>query len=98
MDESWFETDRNTDSAKMAEATDLAFNSLRVKTTISSSWTVFNEEHSSGNPVTTNMGYMPIIQPPAHEFDTLNTVVKGCIEVSAHLNQEYTVITVDQAL
>ena len=38
------------------------------------------------------------IQAPAHELDTLNTVIKKCMRVSASLGQRYTVITVDQAL
>lgn len=46
----------------------------------------------------TKVGYMPILQAPAHEMDTLNTVVKKCMHVSSVLGQQYTVITVDQAL
>jgi hypothetical protein len=41
---------------------------------------------------------MPIIQAPVHEMDTLNTVVKKCMHVATVLGQQYTVITVDQAL
>ena len=41
---------------------------------------------------------MPILQVPAHEIDTLNTVVKRYMHISAALGQQYTVITVDQAL
>ena len=41
---------------------------------------------------------MPIIQAPAHEIDTLNTVVQRCMYIAEKLNQPYTVITVDQAL
>ena len=44
------------------------------------------------------IGYMPILQAPAHEFDTLSAVVKRCMHVSSVLGQRYTVITVDQAL
>ena len=47
---------------------------------------------------TTKVGYMPILQAPAHEFDALNAVVKRCMHVSSVLGQRYTVITVDQAL
>jgi hypothetical protein len=39
-----------------------------------------------------------IILAPAHEMDTLNTVVKKCIAISSHFGQEHTVLTVDQAL
>jgi len=41
---------------------------------------------------------LPIILAPAHELDTLNTVVKRCLTISAHFGQEHTVLTVDQAL
>ena len=46
----------------------------------------------------TAVGYLPIILAPAHEFDTLNTVVKRCMAISSRFGQEHTVITVDQAL
>ena len=46
----------------------------------------------------TKVGYIPIVQGPAHEFDTLNAVVKRCMHVSSVLGQRYTVTTVDQAL
>jgi hypothetical protein len=44
--------------------------------------------------------YMPLIQAPAHDFDTstLNTVVQRCMHISEKLGQKYTVISVDQAL
>lgn len=35
---------------------------------------------------------MPILQAPAHNFDTLNTVVKRCIHISDSPGQHYTVI------
>ena len=41
---------------------------------------------------------MPIIQAPAHELSTLNTVVKRVIHVAEALNQTKVVLTVDQAL
>ena len=34
----------------------------------------------------------------AHEFDTLNTVVKRYMHISAALGQEHTTLTVDQVL
>ena len=37
---------------------------------------------------------MPIIQAPAHEIDTLNTIVKRCMYISEQLGQTYTVSTV----
>ena len=41
---------------------------------------------------------MPLIQAPAHDFDTLNTVVQRCMHISEKLGKKYTVINVDQAL
>jgi len=41
---------------------------------------------------------MPIVQAPAHELDTLNTVVERCRHVARSLGQEYVVLTVDEAL
>ena len=48
-------------------------------------WTEFNRQHSTSNPEITTVGYMPTIQAPAHEMDTLNTVVKRCI--AEHLDK-----------
>ena len=53
---------------------------------------------SSVDPEQTAVGYLPIIRAPAHELDTLNTVIKRCLAISSHCGQEYTVLTVDQAL
>ena len=66
---------------------------------IKSGWTTFNKSISpskQGN--VSKVGYMPILQAPAHKFNTLNAVVKRCMLVSSKLGQCYTVITVDQAL
>ena len=41
---------------------------------------------------------MPLIQAPAHEFDTLNTVVQRCMYIADHNGQFYVVIHVYQAL
>ena len=43
-------------------------------------------------------GYMPIIQSPAHELDTLNTVVLRCKYIANALGQQQVVLTVDEAL
>ncbi len=52
---------------------------------------------STESTAITTVGYMPIIQAPAHELDTLNTIVRRCMYISSQLEQEYTVLTVDQA-
>ena len=41
---------------------------------------------------------MPIVQAPAHDLDTLNTVVLRCKHVARKLGQYHVVITVDEAL
>jgi len=41
---------------------------------------------------------MPIILAPAHELDTLNTVVLRCRHVAKKLEQHHVVLTVDEAL
>ena len=41
---------------------------------------------------------MPIILAPAHDLDTLNTVVLRCKHVARELGQHHVVITVDRAL
>jgi hypothetical protein len=41
---------------------------------------------------------MPLIQAPAHDFDTLNTVVQRCMHISEKLGQKYTAITVDNGI
>ena len=61
-------------------------------------WTHFNQKNSTVDPPLTTVGYMPIIQAPAHEFDTLNTVVQCCKYVANTLGQQYVVLTVDEAL
>ena len=61
-------------------------------------WTVFNLSISTEDTEQTTVGYLPIILAPAHELDTLNTVVRKCMAISSHFGQQHTVITVDQAL
>lgn len=99
VEKEWYDASKdNNDSVGTAQATDLGFNLLRSKTEIKGGWTEFNQSLSQNEHEVTAIGYMPILQAPAHEFDTLNTVVKRCMHISAALGQQYTVITVDQAL
>ena len=95
----WFDAvDDGEDSVSSAQANDMALNMLRHKAMIRSGWTEFNQTLSQNGQDVTILGYFPIIQAPAHEFDTLNTVVKKCMYISAALGQQHTVLTVDQAL
>lgn len=61
-------------------------------------WSEFNQKHSDSDPVQTVIGYMPIILAPAHETDTLNTVVERCKYVAESLGQKHVVLTADEAL
>jgi len=61
-------------------------------------WTSFNQTESEVSPEVTSIWYMPIILAPAHELDTLNTVVLRCRHVAKKLEQHHVVLTVDEAL
>ena len=55
---------------------------------------------SNRDPKSTTLGYMPIILSPAHEYDTLNTVIIRCKHIAQSLGQPqaYVVLTADEAL
>ena len=48
------------------------------------------------NPTETTVGHMPLILAPAHDVDTLNTVVERCRFVADKLGQTYVVLRVDE--
>ena len=77
---------------------DFAFIVKHYNDSTSSSWTAFNQSIAPEDPPLTTIGYLPLIQAPAHELDTLNTVIQRCMYISSQLGQKYTVLTVDQAL
>lgn len=58
------------------------------------SWSGFNRSITSVSPDITTTGFLPIIQQPAHK----NKVIPRCMDITKHLGQKNTVITVDQAL
>ena len=72
----------DNDVVRTAQATDVAFNVLRQKAEMKIGWTEFNQLRSTNEQDVTTVGYMPILQAPAHEFDTLNTVVKRCMYIA----------------
>lgn len=99
VDKAWFtKPERDSEFVKEAQATDMAFFLRRQNSDTKPSWTLFNQSVSSDVPEQTAVGHLPIILAPAHELDTLNTVVKRCLSISSHFGQEHTVLTVDQAL
>jgi len=60
-------------------------------------WTSFNEKHSKTDPEVSTVGYIPIILAPAHNVNTLNTVVQQIVQVAESFNQKHVVLMVDQA-
>ena len=92
----WYTEKEKDDVAQEACATDMAFVVLRQDKNIRPSWTTFNQSLSKDNHAIITVGYMPIIQAPAHELDTINTVVQRCMYISSQLGQPYTVLTVYQ--
>ena len=63
--------------AQLLSVVPMAFNMLRHKAVIRSGWTEsVNQTLSQNEQEVTTIGHLPILQVPAHEFDTLNTVVK----------------------
>ena len=85
-------------SAIKAHAKDMTFILTRHDQHPMPSWTSFNQQASTVNPEQTSVGYLPIIQAPAHEIDTLNTVVMRVWHVAQSMGQEHVVLTVDEGL
>lgn len=73
----WF-ADSECDQAIEAVAKDTAFFLKRQgsQETAEKGWTHFNQVNSKVSPEVTSIGYMPIIQAPAHEYNTLHTVLR----------------------
>lgn len=85
-------------AAQKAQATDMAFFMSRTSPKPKPSWTLYNQKVSTVNLEKTTVGYLPIIQAPASELDTLNTVVKRVLHVSKSMEQQHVILTVDEAL
>lgn len=99
VQEEWYEQQVDDCSAAVkAEAADMAFHMIRQYHDPKPGWTTFNEEYSETDPEVSTVGYMPIILAPAHDVNTLNTVVRRITQVAKSFNQIYVVLTVDQAL
>jgi hypothetical protein len=61
-------------------------------------WTRFNQKISDKDSPQSIVGYLPIIPAPAHEMDTIATVLIRCQTIAKHLGQPHVVITFDEAL
>ncbi|KAF3851702.1 hypothetical protein F7725_013474 [Dissostichus mawsoni] len=77
-------------AAQKAQATDMAFFMSRTSKKQMPSWILYNQKASTVNPEKTTVGYLPIIQAPASELDTLNTVVKRMLHISKSMEQQWT--------
>ena len=67
------ETEKNViedgnDVVRTTQATDVAFNVLRQKAEMKIEWTKFNHLLSTNEQDVTTVGYMPILQAPAHKY------------------------------
>lgn len=99
LNKEWYnESSGHNPSACQAMAKDMAFFIKRQDADDKIGWTNINQTHCSVNQEVTSVGYMPIIQAPAHELDTLHTVVQRCKHIATSLGQHYVVLTVDEAL
>ena len=62
-------------------------------------WTGFNKVTSPDDSKRCSVGYLPLINAPAHECSTLWTGLMRCLRISHMINLgQYTVITLDQQL
>ena len=61
-------------------------------------WSGFNQMLSSDKSQTTMVGPLPIINAPAHEFETLWTAIQKCKAMTKLRNGSYTVVTMDEGL
>ena len=61
-------------------------------------WTGFNQSISKVSPAVTTVAYLLIIPSPAHEWDTIFTVLLRCKRIALKLGQKTTVVTFDEAL
>ena len=55
-------------------------------------WTGFNQSVSENSSEVTTVGYLPILNAPAYDNDTLWTVILRCIKLSDILNQGQTTV------
>ena len=62
-------------------------------------WTGFNQLRVTNTEEVSSVGYLPIINAPAHKRDTLSTVLNCCMQISQELNPGQSgVVTFDEQL
>ena len=62
------------------------------------SWSGFNHMMTNSDHLKTVAGVMPILNSPAHDYDTIWTVMQNCHKMTTTLGQMYTIITFDEQL
>lgn len=95
----WYNTE-DSNEIKIARRKDFTFVYTRQDKpdTEKVGWTQFNKVFSTHSLPKTASGFMPLILNPAHEFNTLITVLSRCIAVGDKLNYHYIVLTAYQQL
>ena len=61
-------------------------------------WSGFNAMVINATPEETMIGCLPIINAPAHDYDTLWNVIERSRRMTRQLGQKYSVITFDEQL
>jgi hypothetical protein len=95
----WYEPDQ--ESIDTASSLDMAWIITRQQQPENQhipAWSGFNQKVSKNDSPQTEVGPLPIINAPAHDFDTIWTVVKKCEAMTKQLHGIHTVITFDEAL
>ncbi|KAK4877224.1 hypothetical protein RN001_009730 [Aquatica leii] len=61
-------------------------------------WSGFSKLIHQDDTYVTTYGYLPILPYVASDYDTIWTTMKRCSDIAAKLNNNYTIITFDQAI
>ena len=77
--EEWFRQPIQDCRPSALKAVDTTFFLKKQNEDLKSGWTSLNEKHSKIDPEVSTVGYVPIILAPAHDVNTLNTVVQQIV-------------------
>ena len=94
----WYQSGKISPVVSDAVSKDSTFTMVRSQQTVKQGWTHFNQESSKNEHEQTTTGYITIILAPAHEYDTLYTVIQRCKYVAEASGQKFIVLTADEAL
>lgn len=105
VDLNWYDASC-TDNFKTSKSTfardsmleDTAFAIARAENDVKIGWSEFHRRKSKRKLEKSAIGYLPIINNPAHEFSSLRIVLERAIAIADSLGKKYAVITTDQAL